>query len=85
MSTTMACDVRLKTFAVNVALALCILLAPLPADAQQPAKVSRVGFLNPASASAVPARVEIFREGLRELGYVEGENIAIEYRYAEGN
>jgi putative tryptophan/tyrosine transport system substrate-binding protein len=55
----------------------------LPVWAQQPAKVPRIGYLAPASPSAMSARIESFRQGLRELGYVEGKNIIIEYRYAE--
>ena len=55
-----------------------------PTDAQQPAKVPRIGYLAAASASANPTRIEAFRLGLRELGYVEGKNIIIEWRYAEG-
>ncbi len=54
------------------------------ASAQQPAKVPRIGFLSALSASPMASRVETFRQGLRELGYVEGENIVIEYRYADG-
>ena len=54
------------------------------AQAQQPTKVPRIGFLHGASASAIAARIEAFRQGLRELGYVEGKNIVIEWRYAEG-
>src|SRR5437867_5935371 len=53
------------------------------AQAQQPKKVPRIGFLL-ASSAGVDSRVEAFRQGLRELGYVEGKNIAIEWRYAEG-
>ena len=53
-------------------------------EAQQAGKVPRIGILHGASASSVAARTEAFREGLRERGYVEGENILIEYRYAEG-
>jgi ABC-type uncharacterized transport system substrate-binding protein len=56
----------------------------LPAEAQQPAKVPRIGFLSATSASTVSDRSESFRRGLRELGYVEGKNIVIEWRYAEG-
>ena len=51
-------------------------------EAQQPVKV--IGYLNAGTASTNPARVAAFRQGLRELGYVEGKNIAIEYRAAEG-
>ena len=54
------------------------------ADAQQPAKVPRIGFLGAASASALVGRLDAFRQGLRDLGHVEGKNIAIEYRYADG-
>jgi ABC-type uncharacterized transport system substrate-binding protein len=55
------------------------------AEAQQPVKVPRIAYLHPGSAAtASAARMEAFRQGLRELGYVEGKNIAIEYRYADG-
>jgi len=53
-------------------------------QAQQPKKVSRLGFLSPVDAATDSARVEGIRLALRELGYIEGQNIAIEYRYAEG-
>ena len=62
--------------------ALCALL--FSAEAQQPTKIPRIGFLGASSPSAISARIEAFRQGLRELGYVEGKNIVIEYRYAEG-
>ena len=52
--------------------------------AQQLAKVPRIGFLVASSPSFYSSRIEAFRKGLRELGYVEGKNIAIEYRFAEG-
>ena len=66
--------------------ALCAMLFALSvlANAQQPKKVPRIGFLGGVSPSVISARVEAFRRGLRELGYVEGKNIVIEYRYAEG-
>jgi putative ABC transport system substrate-binding protein len=54
------------------------------AQAQQAMKVPRIGFLSAASPSAISARIEAFRQGLRELGYVEGKNIIIEWRSAEG-
>jgi putative ABC transport system substrate-binding protein len=63
-------------------LALAILAAPLAAQAQQAAKVRRIGFLCPGRCDE-PQR-EAFWQGLRELGYVEGQNIAIESRSAEG-
>jgi putative tryptophan/tyrosine transport system substrate-binding protein len=71
---------KLGSFALSVMLfALCA-----SAEAQQPKKVPRIGYLGATSRSINPARVEAFRQGLRELGYVEGKNIVIEYRYAEG-
>jgi len=54
------------------------------AQAQQPAKIPRIGFLVAVSPSATAARTEAYRQGLRELGYLEGKNIVIESRYAEG-
>jgi putative ABC transport system substrate-binding protein len=60
-------------------LALC-----LSAEAQQPAKIPRIGYLAGTKPSTYPARVAAFRQGLRELGYVEGKNIVVEFRYAEG-
>jgi putative ABC transport system substrate-binding protein len=54
------------------------------AQAQQPARIHRIGILAAPSASFFSARVEAFRQRLRELGYVEGKNLFIEYRYAEG-
>jgi putative ABC transport system substrate-binding protein len=56
---------------------------PLNAQAQQGAKVARIGFLGLTPVSGWASRVEAFRAGLRELGYVEGTNIAIEFRWAE--
>jgi putative tryptophan/tyrosine transport system substrate-binding protein len=54
------------------------------ADAQQPAKIPRIGYLSGGFLSSESARTEAFRQGLRELGYMEGKNISIEYRFAEG-
>src|SRR6266540_2451915 len=67
-------------------LALCALLLALsfPAEAQQPAKVFRIGFFQSTSAERNKNRRAAFQQGLRELGYVEGKNIIIEYRYADG-
>jgi len=57
---------------------------PLAARAQQMGKVPRIGYLGSSSPSLEPHFVEAFRQKLRELGHIEGENIAIEYRWAEG-
>ncbi len=54
------------------------------AQAQQPKKIPRIGFLYSVTSSSVAARAEAFRQGLRELGYIEGKNIVIEWRFAEG-
>jgi putative tryptophan/tyrosine transport system substrate-binding protein len=62
-----------------------LMLSPIYlARAQQPKKVPRIGFFFGASASSNADRTEAFRQGLRDLGYIEGKNILIEYRYAEG-
>jgi putative ABC transport system substrate-binding protein len=63
---------------------VALLVGPAKAQAQQPKKVPRIGYLSVTSPSTNPVRTEAFRQGLRELGYVEGKNIVIEYRYAEG-
>jgi putative ABC transport system substrate-binding protein len=67
-------------FAIVVALTVC----GARAEAQQPTKIPRIGFLIASSPSAMAPRIDAFRQGLRELGYVEGKNIVIERRYAEG-
>jgi putative ABC transport system substrate-binding protein len=54
------------------------------AEAQQPTKVFRIGYLTAGSLSAQSVRIEALRQGLRELGYAEGKNLVIEYRHAEG-
>ena len=54
-------------------------------EAQQPAKIPRIGYLSAASRSTSPARSEAFRQGLRDLGYVEGKNIIIEWRHQREN
>ena len=63
---------------------LAILVAPLAADAQQAGKVPRIGYLRVTSPSDRPPLLDAFRQRLRELGWVEGQNIVIDYRYAEG-
>lgn len=63
---------------------LTIGVAPLRTFAQQPAKTPRVGLLGVTSAAGYARQVEAMRQGFRDLGYVEGQNIVIEYRWAEG-
>jgi putative ABC transport system substrate-binding protein len=65
--------------AIGVAFALCGAVA----QAQQAVKVPRIGYLTGATPAGQSARIEAFRQGLRELGYIEGKNIVIEYRYGE--
>jgi len=67
---------------ICVALGAMLLAFSFPAHAQQPKKVHRIGFLAPGDPASQSA--EAIRLALRELGYIEGQNIAIEYRYAEG-
>jgi putative tryptophan/tyrosine transport system substrate-binding protein len=69
-----------------ILLALCsLLLAPCSAvEAQQPTKIPLIGSLSGSSPSTSPVRHEAFRQGLRDLGYVEGKNIVIERRWADG-
>ena len=63
---------------------ITVLLSTAPsATAQQPARVPRIGYLTGATPDGQSARIEAFRQGLRDLGYIEGKNIIIEYRYAE--
>jgi len=70
--------------AIAAALAIGVLAASLTAGAQQPRKFPLAGFLSSFSPSDVPRWREGFRKGLRDLGYTEGQDIAIEYRYADG-
>jgi putative tryptophan/tyrosine transport system substrate-binding protein len=73
----------IRGFSVSVLLTV-LLLTVYPAEAQQPPKVARIGYLGLSVPSANVARIEAFRQGLRELGYFEGKNIVIEWRWAEG-
>ncbi len=75
---------KVGTVGLIVVLVLGILTAPLAADAQQAANRARIGFLGAASPSTARHLVEAFRQGLRERGWVEGQNLVIEYRWAEG-
>jgi len=66
--------------------ALCAMLLALcaSAEAQQPKKVPRIGYLSSSDPATESTRAEAIRLALRELGYIEGQNISTEYRYAEG-
>src|SRR6266850_4353927 len=66
------------------AVALTFAVFGVVIDAQQPTKIPRIGHLIATSPSAGAARIEPYRQALRERGYVEGKNITIEWRYAEG-
>ncbi len=75
----------LRQAAIRLAAAFFVFaVAPDTAEAQRPNNVPRVGFLSPADPKSAFGLTEAFRDGLRELGYREGSNIAIEYRWAEG-
>ena len=65
---------------------LCALLLTLgvPVEAQQPKKLVRLGYLAGVSAAADAPRLEAFRQGLRELGYIEGQNLVMEFRHESG-
>src|SRR4051812_40346913 len=65
---------------------LCAFLLALgvPVEAQQPKKITRLGYLAAVSAAADAPRLEAFRQGLRELGYLEGQNLVIEFRHESG-
>ena len=58
---------------------------PIAARAQRAAKTARIGFLGADTQSGIESRLERFRGGLRDLGYVEGDNVLIDFRWAEGN
>src|SRR5262245_22855542 len=68
-----------------VALFAMLFVLCICAEAQQPKKVARIGYLAPATRAGFAHNTEAFVQGLRELGYVEGQNIIIEYRWADGN
>ena len=69
---------------VFICLLLTVLLTSGLTEAQQPKKVFRIGYLSPSDPAGESARAELIRLALSELGYIEGQNIATEYRYAEG-
>jgi ABC-type uncharacterized transport system substrate-binding protein len=73
-----------KAALLSILLVAVQLAVSVIAQAQQPRKVSRIGYLSNADPATDSARAEGIRLALRERGYIEGQNIAIEYRYAEG-
>jgi len=73
-----------KTSLASILFAGALLAVAIMVEAQQPTKVPRIGFLTATSSSTISDRSEAFRQGLRELGYMEGKSIIIEWRYAEG-
>jgi putative tryptophan/tyrosine transport system substrate-binding protein len=72
-----------KTF-FGLALSAMLLTLCVSAEAQQPTKVPRIGILTASTETTLNSYIEAFRQGLRDLGYIEGKNIHIEYKYAEG-
>src|SRR6185436_4162784 len=68
----------------SILLIVAVLIMAALAQAQQPGKIPRIGFLSASSAASMSTRIKAFRNGLHELGYVEGKNIVIESRYADG-
>jgi len=79
----MGAAVILRT-ALAACMALGILASPLAGGAQPAGRVYRIGYLSSQSPSAAASHLEAFRQALRDLGYVDGHNLRIEYRFAEG-
>ena len=73
-----------KAAVPSILVAVVLLALGVIAEAQQPKKVPRIGYLSSVDPASESTRSEAIRLALRELGYIEGQNIAIEYRYAEG-
>ncbi|HEY6363753.1 MAG TPA: ABC transporter substrate-binding protein [Candidatus Binatia bacterium] len=70
---------------LSILVAAMLLAVAVVADAQQATKISRMGYLSARDSASESARAETIRQALREHGYIEGQNIATEYRYAKGN
>jgi putative ABC transport system substrate-binding protein len=69
-----------------ISLAAILLLATIPiANAQQPEKIPQIGYLSSLSASSDSTRSGAFRQGLKELGYIDEKNVVIKYKFADGN
>ena len=76
-------ETNMKRNAAVLIISLALLAAPLAWSGQQAAKVPRIGILSPSTPAAIAHLIEAFRQGLREHGYVEGENVILERRYGE--
>src|SRR6185369_13697555 len=74
-----------KTTLLSIRVVAVLLAIGVVAEAQQPKKVPLIGYLSSRDPASESERRGAVRLGLRERGYIEGQNIAIEYRYAEGN
>ena len=74
----------MRRIGLAVVLAVRLVLDPIAGEAQPAVKVPRIGFLGGRTPSDMSPFLDTFRQGLRELGWIEGQNIVIDYRYAEG-
>jgi putative ABC transport system substrate-binding protein len=74
----------MKSKIITIALRALLVALSFPVQAQQPTKIPRIAYLAGSSPSAMSARTDAFRQGLRELGYVEGKTIVVEWRFGEG-
>src|SRR6266404_686543 len=79
----MMCAMR-KAGVLSILFVVVLLAVAVIVEAQQPSKVPKIGFLVGPSRSFFASRMESFQQGLHSLGYIEGKNIAIEYRFAGG-
>jgi len=79
----MVCAMR-KAGVLRILVVVAVLAVGVIAEAQQPKRLARIGYLSVLSPTSDSARLEAFRQGLRELGYVDGQSITIESQYAEG-
>jgi putative tryptophan/tyrosine transport system substrate-binding protein len=74
----------MRRIGLAIIFALSLTLAPIAAEAQQPPRVARVGWMSLATPTAPALNFDVFRQGLRDLGYVEGQNLILEPRYTGG-
>jgi ABC-type uncharacterized transport system substrate-binding protein len=77
-------EAQMKKAAVPILVAVILLTVAVVTEAQQPKNVFRIGYLSSGNPTSESARAEELRLALRERGYIEGQNIAIEYRYTQG-